>query len=121
MQDILGGIHNESIQVLAEAYDVALDVSFQKGMGLIPRGEGRRWWGIHNESIEVLAEAYNVSLDVSFQKGRELIPRGEGRGKGGKMGGGSVCVGGASTTRVSRCWPRLMMSIWMSASRKVRD
>ncbi|KAK3085440.1 hypothetical protein FSP39_003318 [Pinctada imbricata] len=31
MQDILGGIHNESIQVIAEAYDVALDVSFQKG------------------------------------------------------------------------------------------
>jgi hypothetical protein len=31
LQEITGLFSNEAIQVMAEAYDVALDVSFQKG------------------------------------------------------------------------------------------
>lgn len=31
LQEITGLFTNEAIQVMAEAYDVALDVSFQKG------------------------------------------------------------------------------------------
>ena len=53
----------------------------------------------------MLAEAYDVNMDVSFQKGKGLTHPGGGGGQGRESGGG------ASTTRVSRCWPRLMMSL----------
>lgn len=39
-ENILGIIQIENIQIIAEAYDVALDISFPKGGCLLPRPEG---------------------------------------------------------------------------------